>query len=52
MVMDWTWLIYLALLSVDNLPDFLEQVVDSSRYFAIRIQGDAGKEAMIGFGFR
>ncbi|GKY94419.1 hypothetical protein MPSEU_000407700 [Mayamaea pseudoterrestris] len=31
---------------------FLEQVVDSSRYFAIRIQGEAGKQAMIGFGFR
>lgn len=33
-------------------PGFLESVVDSSRYFAVRIQDGAGKEATIGFGFR
>lgn len=31
---------------------FLEQVVDSSRYFVVKIQGGGGREALIGFGFR
>lgn len=30
----------------------VEQVVDSSRYFATKIQGAGGRQAMIGFGFR
>ena len=35
-----------------KLNHWLEQVVDSSRYFALKIQGAAGREATIGFGFR
>jgi len=31
---------------------WLEQVVDSSRYFTLRILGGQGREATIGFGFR
>lgn len=31
---------------------WIEQVVDSSRYFVLKIQGDGGREALIGFGFR
>jgi len=31
---------------------WLEQVVDSSRYFVVKIQGDGKREALIGFGFR
>lgn len=31
---------------------WLEQVVDSSRYFSVKIQGAGGREALIGFGFR
>jgi len=30
----------------------LEQVVDSSRYFVLKIQSSTGREATIGFGFR
>lgn len=30
----------------------LEQCVDTSRYFAVKIQGAGGREALIGFGFR
>ena len=35
-----------------KVAQFLEQVVDSSRYFVVKIQGDGGREALIGFGFR
>jgi adaptin ear-binding coat-associated protein 1/2 len=35
-----------------KLNRWLEQVVDSSRYFALKIQGAGGREATIGFGFR
>ena len=35
-----------------KLNHWLEQVVDSSRYFALKIQGAGGREATIGFGFR
>ena len=35
-----------------KLTHWLEQVVDSSRYFALKIQGAGGREATIGFGFR
>ncbi len=35
-----------------NISHFIQDVVDSSRYFAIKIQGAGGKEATIGFGFR
>lgn len=31
---------------------WLEQVVDSSRYFVVKIQGGGGREALVGFGFR
>jgi hypothetical protein len=31
---------------------WLEQVVDSSRYFTLKITGQGGREAVIGFGFR
>jgi hypothetical protein len=37
----------------EKIPsNWLEQVVDSSRYFVVKIQGAGGKEATIGFGFR
>ncbi|KAL7565286.1 hypothetical protein ACA910_014577 [Epithemia clementina (nom. ined.)] len=35
-----------------KVAQFLEQVVDSSRYFVVKIQGGGGREALIGFGFR
>lgn len=35
-----------------NLSHWLEQAVDTSRYFALKIQGAGGREALIGFGFR
>jgi hypothetical protein len=35
-----------------NAAVFLEQTVDSSRYFVVKIQGAGGREAVIGFGFR
>ena len=35
-----------------KLNRWLEQVVDSSRYFTLKIQGAGGREATIGFGFR
>jgi hypothetical protein len=35
-----------------DINHFLDQTADSSRYFALRIQGAGGREAMIGFGFR
>ena len=35
-----------------KLNHWLEQVVDSSRYFSLKIQGAGGREATIGFGFR
>jgi len=34
------------------LKHWLEQVVDSSRYFTLKITGQGGREALIGFGFR
>lgn len=34
------------------MQHFVEQVVDSSRYFVLKIQGEGGREATIGFGFR
>lgn len=34
------------------LQHWLEQVVDSSRYFTLKITGQGGREALIGFGFR
>jgi hypothetical protein len=38
--------------SGQDVQHWVEQVVDSSRYFAVKIQGENGREAMIGFGFR
>lgn len=35
-----------------SIGHFIQDVVDSSRYFAVKIQGAGGKEATIGFGFR
>jgi len=35
-----------------KVAQFLEQCVDTSRYFVVKIQGAGGREAMIGFGFR
>ena len=35
-----------------RIQHWLEQVVDSSRYFTLRIVGGQGREATIGFGFR
>jgi Protein of unknown function (DUF1681) len=35
-----------------RIQNWLEQVVDSSRYFTLKIAGQGGREAMIGFGFR
>ena len=35
-----------------KVKSFLEQVVDSSRYFVVKIQGQGNREALIGFGFR
>lgn len=35
-----------------SLEYFVETVVDSSRYFVVRIVSDTGREARIGFGFR
>lgn len=35
-----------------NAKSFLEQTVDSSRYFVVKIQGEGSREALIGFGFR
>ena len=35
-----------------DLARWFEQTVDSSRYFALKIQGAGGREATIGFGFR
>lgn len=34
-----------------NAPSVVEQVVDSSRFFAIRVQGEGGRKAMLGIGF-
>lgn len=44
-----------ALLDVTKgakVAQFLEHVVDSSRYYVVKIQGGGGREALIGFGFR
>jgi adaptin ear-binding coat-associated protein 1/2 len=35
-----------------RVQHWLEQVVDSSRYFTLKIAGQGGREATIGFGFR
>jgi Protein of unknown function (DUF1681) len=35
-----------------RLQQWLESVVDSSRYFVVKIQSAGGREALIGFGFR
>mmetsp|Transcript_16213 Transcript_16213/g.44603 ORF Transcript_16213/g.44603 Transcript_16213/m.44603 type:complete len:254 (-) Transcript_16213:120-881(-) len=35
-----------------KVSQFLEQCVDTSRYYAVKIQGGGGREALIGFGFR
>ena len=35
-----------------SLQQWLEPVVDSSRYFVVKIQGAGNKQATIGFGFR
>jgi len=35
-----------------QIQHWIEQVVDSSRYFVLKIQGGGGREALIGFGFR
>lgn len=35
-----------------NIQYYVEQVVDSSRYYSIKIMGTGGKQATIGFGFR
>lgn len=35
-----------------SIRHWLEPVVDSSRYFTLKISGQGGREALIGFGFR
>lgn len=35
-----------------DINRWIEQTVDSSRYFVVKIQGQGGREAKIGFGFR
>jgi len=32
-------------------PSVVEQVLDSSRFFAVRVQGEGGRKAMLGIGF-
>ncbi|EKD21622.1 uncharacterized protein L3040_004846 [Drepanopeziza brunnea f. sp. 'multigermtubi'] len=32
-------------------PGVVEQVLDSSRFFAVRVQGDGGRKAVLGIGF-
>jgi len=32
-------------------PSVIEQVLDSSRFFAVRVQGEGGRKAMLGIGF-
>ncbi|CAG8954766.1 hypothetical protein HYFRA_00004691 [Hymenoscyphus fraxineus] len=32
-------------------PDVVEQVLDSSRFFAIRVQGEGGRKAVLGIGY-
>lgn len=34
-----------------TIPAVVEQVLDSSRFFAIRVQGDGGRKAVLGIGF-
>jgi adaptin ear-binding coat-associated protein 1/2 len=34
-----------------NVPAAVEQVLDSSRFFAIRVQGEGGRKAVLGIGF-
>lgn len=35
-----------------QLEQWVEPAVDTSRYFAVKIQGVGGREALVGFGFR
>jgi hypothetical protein len=32
-------------------PDVVEQVLDSSRFFAVRVQGEGGRKAVLGIGY-
>jgi hypothetical protein len=34
-----------------TVPAVVEQVLDSSRFFALRVQGEDGRKAVLGFGF-
>jgi hypothetical protein len=34
-----------------TVPDVVEQVLDSSRFFAVRVQGEGGRKAVLGIGF-
>jgi len=34
-----------------TVPGVIEQVLDSSRFFAVRVQGEGGRKAMLGIGF-
>jgi len=34
-----------------TVPGVVEQVLDSSRFFAVRVQGDGGRKAVLGVGF-
>jgi len=34
-----------------TLPAVVEQVLDSSRFFAVRVQGEGGRKAVLGIGF-
>ena len=34
-----------------TVPSVIEQVLDSSRFFAIRVQGEGGRKAVLGIGF-
>jgi hypothetical protein len=34
-----------------TVPDVVEQVLDSSRFFAVRVQGEGGRKAVLGIGY-
>ncbi|EHK96730.1 putative Adaptin ear-binding coat-associated protein 1 [Glarea lozoyensis 74030] len=34
-----------------TIPDVVEQVLDSSRFFAVRVQGEGGRKAVLGIGY-
>jgi len=34
-----------------TVPSVIEQVLDSSRFFAVRVQGEGGRKAVLGIGF-